>query len=112
MIKARPEGVVLSFQLSVFHSCFLVVCSQMEEEGEIDGDCFQVDCSSRRDAGRVCQRAICAGADTRASEAGGRLPGAGGSEGEAAGAGETAEGLAGSRALSGCQCRRGGSSEE
>src|SRR2546421_6806691 len=41
-----------------------------------------------------------------------RSPGDGGSEGEAGGSGETAEGLAGSRALSGCQCKRGGSGEE
>src|SRR2546430_11950391 len=48
-------------------------------------------------------RAICRGADPSPREGAGGLRGVGGGEGSGGSAREAAEGLAGSRALSGCQ---------
>src|SRR6266566_10055244 len=87
------------------------VLSSRGEEGEIDGDCFQADCSSCRYFGRVRPRAICRGADPSAQEGAGGLRGVGRGEGQAGSAREAAEGLAGSRALSGCQRHNGSPGE-
>src|SRR2546430_6839345 len=93
-----------------FNSRSLVVSSR-EEEGEIDGDCFQADCSSCRYFGRVRPRAICRGADPSPREGAGGLRGVGGGEGSGGSAREAAEGLAGSSALSGCQRHNGDTGE-